>query len=145
MSISPEVLEQMKKELEALRAKSQVNVEQTETVVENSGDSQISAEEAAIEASLSDKKSIWVGKLDFTVTKEKLEGHFHVCGKIMRTYIARDPRTKRVKGYSYIEFEKEDAVEAALSLNDTLFLGKNIVVRRKRHNIPKRHPRRFRR
>ena len=88
--------------------------------------------------------SVWVGNLDQSVTEAKLQNYFSCCGEIVKITIPTKASRLPAK-YAYIEFAKQKSVDIALKLNDNLFSGKNIQVRRKRDNIPgKGAPRRRR-
>ena len=104
------------------------------------------------EAGTPEKKedySIFIGNLDFSVTKAQLQRHFEVCGTIQRVTIAYDHQRHKAKGYAYIEFADEDGVTNALKLDGQLLEGRNLQVRKKRQtrpNMRSRSPRRrFRR
>ena len=88
--------------------------------------------------------SIWVGNLDQSVTEAKLQAYFSCCGEIVKITIPTKASRLPTK-YAYIEFTKQKSVDIALKLNDNLFSGKNIQIRRKRDNVPgKGAPRRRR-
>lgn len=90
------------------------------------------------------KRSIFVGNLDYTVTKAQLESYFQSCGKINRITICEDHMTHRPKGFGYIEFAEESSVQNAMLLNEHLLAGKTIQIQPKRENIPKKILRRQR-
>ena len=83
----------------------------------------------------SDECSIWIGNVDWSVKKEKLEEFFSCCGSIKRCTIPSDHWTHKPKGYAYIEFEEKDAVRNALSFDGHLLNGRNIKVTQKK-DIP---------
>lgn len=84
----------------------------------------------------SDKRSVYVGQVDYGATPEELQEHFRTCGAINRITILVDKYTGMPKGYAYVEFAEEDAVQNAILLNDTMFRGRQIKVTAKRTNIP---------
>jgi hypothetical protein len=83
-----------------------------------------------------DEKSVFIGALDWSVKKEQLEDYFKACGQITRLTILIDPHTHKPKGCAYIEFAELDGVENALMLDNHLFAGRNIQVKRKRARSP---------
>jgi polyadenylate-binding protein 2 len=93
----------------------------------------------------SDDHSVYVGSVDFSVCKEELIDFFQACGQITRCTIRSDPFTHKPKGYAYIEFAEIEGVENALKLDNQLFHGRMLQVRRKRAQKPKPGRRRFRR
>jgi len=84
----------------------------------------------------SDKKSVYVGNVDYGSTPEELQAHFKACGPISRITIMVDKFTGQPKGFAYIEFEHEESVKSAVLLNDGLFRGRQLKVNAKRTNIP---------
>jgi RNA recognition motif-containing protein len=93
----------------------------------------------------SDDHSIFVGSVDFSVTKEELTEFFQPCGLITRCTIRTDHFTHKPKGHAYVEFAELDGVENVLKLDSALFRGRNLQIRRKRGQKPKPPRRRFRR
>uniref|UniRef100_T1IKH0 adenylate cyclase n=1 Tax=Strigamia maritima TaxID=126957 RepID=T1IKH0_STRMM len=73
-------------------------------------------------------RSIHVGNIAFTATPEDLKQHFNACGSIKRVTIVYDKVTGRSRGFAYIEFTDEDAVNNAVALNNSLFRDRNIKV-----------------
>merc|ERR1719247_3679586 len=83
-----------------------------------------------------DKRSIYVGNVDYGSTPEELQEHFKACGAINRITILVDKFTGSPKGFAYIEFSDEATVANAQLLNDSLFRGRQLKVVAKRTNIP---------
>jgi RNA recognition motif-containing protein len=92
--------------------------------------------EPPIAKAVSDEKSVFIGSLDWSVKREQLEGYFKACGNITRLTILTDPHTHKPKGSAYIEFAELDGVENALMLDNHLFAGRNIQVKRKKSKPP---------
>ena len=84
----------------------------------------------------SDKRSVYVGQVDYGSTPEELQDHFKSCGTINRITILVDKYTGTPKGFAYVEFADEESVTNAVLLNDTMFRGRQIKVSAKRTNIP---------
>ncbi|GIX64099.1 RNA recognition motif-containing protein [Babesia caballi] len=83
-----------------------------------------------------DRRSIYVGNVDYATKPHDLQEFFKASGQINRITIQVDKWTGKPKGYAYIEFANEDAVNNALMLNDCLFKERIIKVIPKRKNIP---------
>lgn len=80
--------------------------------------------------------SIYVGQVDYSSTPEELLAHFEACGTVERVTIVCDKMTGRPKGYAYIEFQAEEAVENAIKLDGSTFKERQLKVTHKRVNEP---------
>ncbi|EDO15810.1 hypothetical protein Kpol_1040p23 [Vanderwaltozyma polyspora DSM 70294] len=67
------------------------------------------------------KRSIFVGNMDFEQDEETLWSHFESCGEIEYVRIIRDSKTNLGKGFAYIQFKDLQSVNKALLLNDKKF------------------------
>lgn len=83
-----------------------------------------------------DTRSIYVGNVDYGATPEELQAHFASCGSINRITIVCDKWTGAPKGFAYIEFSSDEAVQLAMALDGSTFRGRQIKVVSKRTNIP---------
>mmetsp|Transcript_56822 Transcript_56822/g.122871 ORF Transcript_56822/g.122871 Transcript_56822/m.122871 type:complete len:199 (-) Transcript_56822:51-647(-) len=83
-----------------------------------------------------DKRSVYVGNVDYGSTPEELQEHFKACGQTNRITILVDKYTGNPKGFAYIEFADEQTVQNSLLLNGSLFRGRQLKVTQKRTNIP---------
>merc|ERR1719164_416949 len=83
-----------------------------------------------------DKRSIYVGNVDYGSTPEELQEHFKSCGSINRITILVDKFSGHPKGFAYIEMGDEQSVQNSLLLNGSLFRGRQLKVMHKRTNIP---------
>merc|ERR1719194_231809 len=83
-----------------------------------------------------DKRSVYIGNVDYGSTPEELQEHFKSCGQINRITILVDKYTGHPKGFAYIEFADEQSVQNSLLLNGSLFRGRQLKVIQKRTNIP---------
>ncbi|TRY96195.1 hypothetical protein DNTS_026768 [Danionella cerebrum] len=84
----------------------------------------------------SDRRSIYVGNVDYGATADELEMFFHSCGHVNRITIPYNRFTGHPKGFAYVEFSERESVRTALTLDETLFRGRVIKVLPKRTNIP---------
>lgn len=71
------------------------------------------------------KRSVFVGNLDFEEDEENLWNHFGSCGDIEYVRIIRDPKTNLGKGFAYVQFKDFQSVNKALLLNDKQMIKKN--------------------
>lgn len=83
-----------------------------------------------------DRRSVYVGNVDYGTTPPELQEHFKNCGAINRITIMVDKFTGHPKGYAYIEFQDPSAIPNAVSLNDTTFRERQLKVTAKRKNVP---------
>eukprot|EP00568_Trieres_chinensis_P007754 CAMPEP_0183300792 /NCGR_PEP_ID=MMETSP0160_2-20130417/7101_1 /TAXON_ID=2839 ORGANISM="Odontella Sinensis, Strain Grunow 1884" /NCGR_SAMPLE_ID=MMETSP0160_2 /ASSEMBLY_ACC=CAM_ASM_000250 /LENGTH=201 /DNA_ID=CAMNT_0025463279 /DNA_START=60 /DNA_END=662 /DNA_ORIENTATION=- len=83
-----------------------------------------------------DGLSIYVGQVDYSSTPEELLAHFEPCGTVERVTIVCDKFTGQPKGFAYLEFQTEEAVENAMKLDGSEFKGRNLKVTHKRVNDP---------
>jgi RNA recognition motif-containing protein len=73
--------------------------------------------------------NIYVGNLAWKAKKQDLTELFQHFGEVIRAFIVRDKRTRRSKGFGFVEMEDEDAARAAIeALNNTVFMERAIVV-----------------
>merc|ERR1719487_2424266 len=93
-------------------------------------------EEATVDPGDVDKRSIYVGNVDYGSDPQELQEHFKSCGGINRITILVDKFTGSPKGFAYIELADEQAVQNSLLLNGSLFRGRQLKVIQKRTNIP---------
>jgi len=84
----------------------------------------------------SDKRSIYVGNVDYGTTPEELQAHFQSCGTINRITILCDKITGHPKGYAYVEFLEEESVQNAMLLSEDLFRNRPLKIVPKRTNVP---------
>ncbi|QLL34049.1 hypothetical protein HG536_0F03740 [Torulaspora globosa] len=63
------------------------------------------------------KRSVFVGNLDFEEDDESLWAHFRSCGDIEYVRVVRDSRTNMGKGFAYIQFKDFQSVNKALLLD----------------------------
>ncbi|KAK0206289.1 hypothetical protein DFS33DRAFT_1452391 [Desarmillaria ectypa] len=75
-----------------------------------------------------DSRSVYVGNVDYSATPEEIQGHFQACGTINRVTILCDKFTGHPKGYAYVEFAEPEHIDAALTMDNSLFRGRLIKV-----------------
>lgn len=99
---------------------------------------EVAAQEKEVQEQTSDvdARSIYVGNVDYEASPEELQKHFQSVGVINRVTILLNKFTGQPKGFAYIEFAEPQAVTESLTLNDSVFRGRNLKVNPKRTNIP---------
>ena len=65
------------------------------------------------------RRSVFLGNLPFDIADETLWSLFGDCGEISYVRIVREPKTQQGKGFGYVGFDDEGAVERALKLHGT--------------------------
>merc|ERR1719148_524119 len=127
MSAADAEIEEMQKKVQEMEEEAEKLKELTDSVEETT--ETIDQEEV-------DKRSVYVGNVDYGSTPEELQEHFKSCGQINRITILVDKFSGNPKGFAYIEFADEQSVQNSLLLNGSLFRGRQLKVTQKRTNIP---------
>jgi len=76
------------------------------------------------------KKSVFLGNLDFKCHEEDVRKLFSKCGEIEGIRLVRDSATGIGKGFGYVNFSSEDSVGLAIRLNNQEISGRKIRVSR---------------
>jgi nucleolar protein 12 len=76
------------------------------------------------------KTTIFVGNLYFKAKEEELREHFKGCGAIHSVRIIRDPVTHMGKGFAYVRFADKQGYLAALKLNMSEFMNRELRIKR---------------
>ena len=90
----------------------------------------------AADGAKKDGHSVYVGQVDYSSTPEELLAHFESCGTVERVTIVCDKFTGKPKGFAYLEFQNESAVENAVKLDGSTFKERQLKVTPKRVNDP---------
>lgn len=72
--------------------------------------------------------NIYIGNLPFNVGKEEIKNLFAPFGKVVDIRLVMDRRSRRFKGYAFVEMEASAAKAAISSLNDTDYAGRTLRV-----------------
>ncbi|XP_063801599.1 embryonic polyadenylate-binding protein 2 [Pseudophryne corroboree] len=127
-------------ELRAIRLRVREMEEETERLKGLAGDESPTAGPprplSAEEKREADKRSVYVGNVDYGGTAQDLESHFSSCGCINRITILCDKFSGHPKGYAYVEFAERSSVDAAILMDESIFRGRTIKVLPKRTNMP---------
>ncbi|CEP63984.1 rRNA-processing protein NOP12 LALA0_S09e07008g [Lachancea lanzarotensis] len=87
------------------------------------------------------KRSVFVGNLDFEETEENLWNHFKEAGDIEYVRVIRDPKTNVGKGFAYVQFTDFQNIGKALLLDGRKLNGTGRKLRVTRcKNIKKTQP-----
>ena len=132
-----EEFEEGDEELEAMKSKVKEMEDEAEQLrkIQAQVEESMTGGEGDAEANAADARSIYVGQVDYSATPEELQEFFAECGTVNRVTILCD-QWRQPKGYAYIEFAEETAVEAAVALNEAEFKGRQLKVVAKRTNAP---------
>jgi RNA recognition motif-containing protein len=75
---------------------------------------------------------IYVGNLDYQMTDEELKSEFSSYGDIQDVIIIKDHETGRSKGFGFVTFAEESALEKALELDGQEIRGRQLRVNKAR-------------
>ncbi|KAK7328129.1 hypothetical protein VNO77_22225 [Canavalia gladiata] len=130
-------LDDMKKRLKEMEDEAAALREMQAKVEKEMGSVQDPATASASQANREeiDSRSVFVGNVDYACTPEEVQQHFQSCGTVNRVTIRTD-KFGQPKGYAYVEFLEAEAVQEALSLNESELHGRQLKVTAKRTNIP---------
>lgn len=79
---------------------------------------------------------VYVNNLEYSVTPENLREAFQPAGAVADVRLPRR-RDGAMKGFAYVEFQEESAVQAALALDKVKISGREVWVRRSKPPKPK--------
>lgn len=72
--------------------------------------------------------TVFIKGLSYDLTEYDLKTEMEKIGKVVRVGIPVTNDQKRNKGFGYVEFKHEEDVKKALKLNNTKFLGREVIV-----------------
>ena len=84
-----------------------------------------------------DNYKIYVGNLSFNTTQEELESEFSQYGEVDEVRLISDRDTGRSKGFAFISYKTEGAMEAALKKNGEEMGGRTLKVNKAEDRAPK--------
>lgn len=74
--------------------------------------------------------NIFIANLDFDITSEELKATFSSFGEVSYAHVVYDKKTKKSKGFGYVEMENADqAIAAIQALNGMEVNGRKIDVK----------------
>jgi heterogeneous nuclear ribonucleoprotein A1/A3 len=71
---------------------------------------------------------VYVGNLSYDTDENSLEDFFSSCGEITDLKLIKDRDTGRSKGFAFITFDSQEAMDKALQLNDQDLDGRKVRV-----------------
>ncbi|HXH71309.1 MAG TPA: RNA-binding protein [Mariprofundaceae bacterium] len=83
---------------------------------------------AAGSKSSSGKTTIYVGNLPFGAGKDEVKNIFAPYGKVIDVRIVKDRRSRRSKGYGFVEMAPSEAKSAIQHLNGTEYAGRTLRI-----------------
>jgi RNA recognition motif-containing protein len=72
--------------------------------------------------------SIYVGNLPFNAGESDVKNLFAPYGEVIEVRLVKDRRSRRPKGYGFVEMSTSDARSAIKHLNDTDYAGRTLRV-----------------
>ncbi|XP_051117698.1 polyadenylate-binding protein 2-like [Andrographis paniculata] len=140
-------LDEMKKRLKEMEEEAAALREMQAKVEKEMGAAQDPATSSASQGNKEevDSRSVFVGNVDYACTPEEVQQHFQSCGTVNRVTILTD-KFGQPKGFAYVEFLEQEAIQEALQLNESELHGRQLKVMVKRTNVPgmkQYRPRRF--
>lgn len=72
--------------------------------------------------------NIYVGNLPFNVGKEEISNLFKPFGNVVDIRLVKDRRSRRFKGYAFVEMNSTGAKAAIKHLNETDYAGRTLRV-----------------
>ena len=88
----------------------------------------ISGVNSSVRPEDTDSSTIFVSNVHFAATKEAITKHFNRCGEVLKVIILTDAVTGQPKGSAYIEFSSRETAEIALTLSETSFMSRMLLV-----------------
>lgn len=70
---------------------------------------------------------LYVGNLDYSATEDEVRQLFNAFGKVVSVRMMYDPRTKRFRGYCFVEMAERD-LQKALTVSGQDFKGRKLKV-----------------
>ncbi|OGW83232.1 MAG: hypothetical protein A3C47_02040 [Omnitrophica bacterium RIFCSPHIGHO2_02_FULL_51_18] len=66
--------------------------------------------------------------MNYNAKDEDIKRLFSTYGQVFAVHLVRDRRTKKPKGFAFVEMASVDELEKALKLGGTEFMGRKITV-----------------
>ncbi|XP_022696810.1 U11/U12 small nuclear ribonucleoprotein 35 kDa protein-like isoform X2 [Varroa jacobsoni] len=74
------------------------------------------------------KKTVFVGRLQLTVTEDQIQQLFSKCGTIRHIRLVHNLITGASRGYAFVTFKHSSGVRAAMEMHGTIVDGRSILV-----------------
>eukprot|EP00948_MAST-09A_sp_MAST-9A-sp1_P000276 g276.t1 len=75
-------------------------------------------------------RKVFVGGLAFDTTESTFRSYFEKFGKVLDAVVMRDPHTQRSRGFGFITFQDDSAVEECLSCSKHTLDGRQVETKR---------------
>jgi len=85
---------------------------------------------AKLDPAVPETKSIFVGRLSWSVDSDRLAQEFAHCGEVVSATVQTDRNTGKSRGFGYVHFSTTEAVEKALEMSGQEIDGRPINVDR---------------
>lgn len=82
-------------------------------------------------------KSLYVGNLPWSATKEEVQSLFEAHGSVLSVKLISDRETGRARGFGFVEMEDPDAATAVQALDGTNFGGRTLRVNEAQPRAPR--------
>ena len=93
-------------------------------------DAQPQAKKAKLEDAPEESKTIFVGRLSWSVDNDRLAQEFAHCGEVESANVQMDRDSGRSRGFGYVRFTTSEAVEKALLMNGQEIDGRAVNIDR---------------
>lgn len=82
-------------------------------------------------------KSLYVGNLPWSATKEEVQGLFENHGSVLSVKLISDRETGRARGFGFVEMEDPDAAAAIQALDGSSYGGRTLRVNEAQPRAPR--------
>ncbi|MCL1916007.1 MAG: RNA-binding protein [Desulfovibrionaceae bacterium] len=82
-------------------------------------------------------KSLYVGNLPWSATKEEVQNLFEAHGSVLSVKLVSDRETGRARGFGFVEMEDPDAAKAIQELDGASFGGRTLRVNEAQPKAPR--------
>jgi len=82
----------------------------------------------AAESAKGETSNLYVGNLPFNAGMDDVKNLFSPFGEVVDVRLVKDRRSKRFKGYGFVEMDASGAIEAIKHLNDNDYAGRTLRV-----------------
>ncbi len=77
---------------------------------------------------VSSTSSVYIGNLPFNAGESDVKNLFAPYGEVVEVRLVKDRRSRRPKGYGFVEMDAADAISAIKHLNGTDYAGRTLRV-----------------
>ena len=73
---------------------------------------------------------IFAGNLAYSLTDEEMHEFFSQFGEVVSARVIKDRDTGRSRGFGFVEFTSEEAMQAAIEANDQELNGRKVNIKK---------------